>query len=254
MPDNTLHTLNTDNTDNIISLKPICDYKSLSHISNIYKEKNDCAVITVAAIANIHYSEAHELFRKAGRRSKCGTPMHITRKVLSQLNLSLNDVTRYFSPSSVRTIAPQLPSQGKFVIRTHKHILAVVDGVVHDWSAQRKLYTKSVYRVESIPTDLDSYHENLVVTPSELRRETRIPCGEIDTSFPTKAVHAIAEVLFDPPSPFPSSPTNQKQWWSTFRAKVVAECVGHGINKTTASVQCGKWIQWYLSRLHLTSN
>jgi hypothetical protein len=38
----------------------------------------------------------------------------------------------------------------------------------------------------------------------------------------------------------PSIPT--RKYWSTFRAKVVAECMANGIHKTTASVQVGKWM------------
>lgn len=215
-------------------------YESLHHAGRILNEKNDCAVIAVSAIASQPYDTIHTLFRHYGRRPRCGTQMYITRQVLQHLNLSTHDITKFYSPSSVRSLAPQLPLQGRFLIVTRSHIVAHVDGVTHDWSAMRKLYTRSILQVEVQGEEMP------FPTPPSPAQSQLLPTNLIDLSKPTQAVHQIADMLYarkesSPPST--KSSTESRRWWSTFRAKVVAECITHGIHPTTASVQVGKWIR-----------
>jgi len=204
-------------------------------------EKRDCAVIATAVVTGLPYDPVHTLFHSFGRRNRCGTPMPVTHRVLAHLNHKLHDITKFFSPSSVRSLAPQLPSKGKFLIRTRGHIVAVVDGFVHDWSSMRKLYVQSIYQV--LTTDETESDPFLISKPSA--PTPRLRRFSIDTSRPTYAVHEIAHNLWSMEQNSISnvvSPLDRKRYLSTFRAKVVAEAQLHGIHKTTASVQVGKWL------------
>lgn len=189
-------------------------------------EKSDCAIIAVAVVTGEGYPKVHEMHRKLGRRARCNTPWVYTKQVIAQLGFALHDVTHYYDGASVRSITPRLPDKGKFLIHCHKHLTGVVDGVAHDWSEQRKLYVQEIYQV----TEAD----DVIPMPTPRRRKVII-----DYEKPTKAVWAIADILFEDE---PLQTTHTRQYWSTFRAKVVAECEANGINKNTAAVQVGKWM------------
>jgi hypothetical protein len=198
-------------------------------------EKRDCAIIATSVVTGYSYPRLHEMYRLLGRRARCATPWAYTLGVFAQLGLRLNDLTNFYDGASIRSIVPQLPEQGKFFVRSRKHVSAVRNGTCFDWADDRKLYVQGIYEI----VDADSA-PNLSPPPARKRKVY------IDYSQPTKAVHAIADILMDEiisdlasPQP-PALPT--RRYWSTFRAKVVAECVANGIHKTTASVQVGKWM------------
>jgi hypothetical protein len=194
-------------------------------------ERKDCAVIATCVVTGYAYPKIHEMYRLVGRRARCGTPWVYTIGVLAQLGLRLVDISKFYDGASIRSIVPQLPSKGKFLVSSRKHVSAVIDGVCEDWADERKLYVQGIYQV----VDMDDY--DLPVAPAKPKRKVYI-----DYSQPTKAVWAIAEILLDDPTTpaAPAIPT--RRYWSTFRAKVIAECVGNGIHKTTAAVQVGKWM------------
>lgn len=189
-------------------------------------ETRDCAVIALAVVTGLQYEDIHARLKKHGRRARCGTGYPVQKKVLTELGYALHDISGYYDGASVRSIAPMLPDRGTFLIRTHKHVVGVKDGVVHDWSEQRKLYVQSIYKV----TDMDEP----IPMPEKRRRKVVINYEKA-----TKAVWIIADILLeDEENPLLGS----RKWWSTFRAKVSAECIANGINKTTAAVQTGKWM------------
>lgn len=214
-------------------------YEDLLPVSKAMNERNDCAVIAIAVVTGNPYTLVHERFLKVGRRSRChSTDGHI-EQVLETFKLTLIDVTKFYEPSSLRTIVPQLPEQGNFLVTTRKHVSAVRKGLIQDWAEQRKLYVKGIFQV--VPSTSDSFQ---ALTPPPKRPRTVV----IDYSQPTKAVHTIADIFFNdakedmPTYNIKNKNGNSRGYWSTFRAKVVAECVNNGINKTTAAVQVGKWM------------
>lgn len=202
------------------------DYAYLRSVGNAMGETRDCAVIALAVVTGEGYPKIHEMLRKAGRRARCGTQWNHSRLVLKQLNLQAQEITHFYEGASIRSIAPQLPDRGNFLIRTHKHLAAVKDGVIQDWSEEKKLYVQGIYKVTDI--------EDTMAMPEKRRRQVVIGFEK-----PTKAVWTIADILFEDEL---DPKLNSRGWWSTFRAKVIAECEINGINKTTAAVQIGKWM------------
>lgn len=195
-------------------------------------EKSDCAVIATSVVTGYAYPKVHEMYRILGRRRRCATPWVYTLGVFAQLGLKIQDISKFYDGASIRSIVPQLPEQGKFLVRSRKHVSAVNNGVCEDWADDRKLYVQGIYQVVDIDEPIQS-------SPPPPRKRTVF----VDWSQPTKAVWAIADILmndYQEIHPAPATPT--RRYWSTFRAKVVAECVNNGIHKTTASVQVGKWM------------
>lgn len=194
-------------------------------------EKRDCAIIATSVVTGYAYPKIHEMYRLLGRRARCATPWVYVLGVFAQLGLKLNDISKFYDGASIRSIAPQLPSTGSFLVESRKHVSAVKDGKCEDWADDRKLYVQGIYEI------VDADAPPNFSPPAPPKRKVFI-----DYSQPTKAVHAIAEILMDAEPPLvQTSPTRRSI--STFRAKVVAECVNNGINKTTAQVQVGKWLR-----------
>lgn len=129
-------------------------------------ERQDCAVRAFAVAACLPYERAHELYAAAGRRDRKGTPRRITASVLQAAGfgralaralafdrgkriakidprgrwIGTADDGRYGSirfswerqrPTLSRFVADH--ASGHWLVAVRNHMLAVVDGVVHDW-------------------------------------------------------------------------------------------------------------------------
>lgn len=214
-------------------------YDELKSCSVAMNERHDCSIIATSVVTGYAYPRIHELYRLMGRRHRCYTPRAYIIGVFAQLGYRLVDQTKFFDPSSMRTIVPQLPNKGNFLIYASKHVAGVRDGVIHDWSEQHKLYVQQVMQV----VDRNSQDPSTMLAPPPKPSRTVV----INYTKPTQAVHTIADILLkeslsNPNSSTPLPISNSRRWWSTFRAKVIAECVANGINKTTAAVQTTKWM------------
>jgi hypothetical protein len=236
-------------------MPPIADkfeftFEELRAAGDAMNERHDCSIIATSVVTGYAYPRIHEMYRILGRRRRCATPWVYTIGVLAQLGLKLNDLSKFYDGASIRSIVPQLPEQGNFFVSSRKHVSAVRNGVCYDWADERKLYVKGIYQIVNLDEPLDPN------PPARPKRKVFI-----DYSQPTKAVWAIADILFEsekqPDPSIHSDPHSSKltvhpglplhagpsrRYWSTFRAKVIAECVNNGINKTTAAVQVGKWM------------
>ncbi len=195
-------------------------------------EKHDCAVIALSVVSGVHYNNIHKMLKELKRRNRCGTPTPMIRAAIVRLQLKAHDITNFYEGSSVRTIVPQLPQQGKFLVNVRKHILAVIDGTAEDWSKYKKLYVQSIWQI----TDNDEPF------PMPQVKRPRLAYTDLMELSPTKMVHEIAYMMLERKGLMKAtSLPNQRGWWSSLRAEVVTECVAQGINKTTANVQVGKW-------------
>ena len=126
--------------------------------SSMHNERNDCVVVAVSIAANQPYDYIHRLFQKYGRKARCGTSDHITRKVLSQLatrrKISKWSVDRPKKPGggkfTMKTIADQYPRSQRFMAFTCDHAAAVVDSKVEDWTENRNHRVVRVYKINLI--------------------------------------------------------------------------------------------------------
>jgi len=105
------------------------------------KDKRDCTVRATATVLGIDYSDAHSRLAALGRKTN--------HRWLYQGDniekLGLEQVPEL----SCRTLASILHemSQGRFVVRVHRHVFAVINGVVHDaWPQKPGRRVKMVYK------------------------------------------------------------------------------------------------------------
>jgi hypothetical protein len=127
------------------------------------RETNDCAVRTVAVAAQIDYKRAHAMFAAVGRKPRKATMLTMTRAVFEALGCQLVEeqfaerkrtmgqgrwypVGLGLRSRSVKTLPKELP-RGTYVVLVRRHILCIVDGVVHDWSEGKALRALTVWRV-----------------------------------------------------------------------------------------------------------
>ena len=112
-------------------------------------ENNDCAVKAAAIAANIDYDTVHKAFAANGRRKGRGTYDHTFIAALSDLGIEYevsNPRKRDGGQYTCKTIGRAL-GKGRHIVFVRRHALAVVDGKVEDWSANR---AKRVTRVWTI--------------------------------------------------------------------------------------------------------
>lgn len=139
-------------------IKTIDKAKSAVYHSHIcaaseLNERGDCAVRAAAIVTGANYVAMHSLMASLGRKPRCGTHDNITKDALARYGKKMVNI----SPESFLTRYPQpharvlksvtthhmarfnkVWADGKtYLVWTSGHILAVVNGVNHDWSRGR---------------------------------------------------------------------------------------------------------------------
>jgi len=114
---------------------------TLTRPEELSDETNDCTVWALATSAGLPYGVAHRYLADFGRKPRKGASFY------TFLELRCNQVANYHfvrrdPPPAVNrygheiepTLARVLPlcKHGRFVLRTNRHVFAVIDGVIHD--------------------------------------------------------------------------------------------------------------------------
>lgn len=130
--------------------------------SILAKEKNDCAVVTLAVAAGISYEDSHRIFKQLGRKNGQGVKHYtivnafsVAGKRLARVHIS--DIIEKYPKSQqhYKTVTTKHPEKfnnvwkdGKtYIMFLRDHIAAIVDGVVHDWSSIKSLRAHYIYEV-----------------------------------------------------------------------------------------------------------
>ena len=127
-------------------------YSLTSKQAQDMNESKDCSVRAVSIACNIPYPDSHTTFHMFGRKPCKGTPRTVTDAVLDFL-ADIGDI-QYWKPLqvpdglTVRSIAtdPQF-NKGRYIVIISRHMLAMIDGVVHDWTANKLHRVKEIYKV-----------------------------------------------------------------------------------------------------------
>tara|TARA_R110002167_G_scaffold227792_1_gene432944 strand:+ start:140 stop:556 length:417 start_codon:yes stop_codon:yes gene_type:complete len=113
-------------------------------------EGHDCTVVALAIATGASYAEAYEEMRRVGRKTGRGFFMQgslqivLARFGFKAVEVRLEDV----KGKTTKTI--QLPRENKHLVFVRRHVLAVQFGLVRDWSGERALRIKRVFRIEEI--------------------------------------------------------------------------------------------------------
>ena len=118
--------------------------------STLKGERSDCAVKAFALVFGVDYEDMHLMFKREGRRNGNGTDTRISNNVLIKLGHPIETkMIRGEKGQKITTgrIGQYLP-EGKFLVFTSGHMLALVDGEVLDWTEGRRHRVKYVIKIE----------------------------------------------------------------------------------------------------------
>jgi len=111
------------------------DFNKLRHVATkYYNETNCCAVIAVAAAAQVAFGKAYRIMQRLGRPNRRGTPHHVYEQALEQLGYRLEPYDIAMGKTLV-TAKRNCPKRGTFLILTSRHITCIRDGEMIDWAA-----------------------------------------------------------------------------------------------------------------------
>lgn len=106
-------------------------YEKLAKVfQNQYNDTNYCFPLAVAVVSGVSAGKARAAFERAGREHGKGTPIPVGMKAMQALGLRWDSVSD-FKGRQLRSVAPKL--EGKWIIITCTHAVAIVDGKVDDW-------------------------------------------------------------------------------------------------------------------------
>ncbi len=125
-------------------------YRKLNTKSNEIGEENDCTVIALAIALNIQYEDAHAALELAGRKTMSGASWYTLFKAIDILDYKLDEVRKPEEIKTIKKAEEYFKEKGHYILDTSKHVAAMIDGVVHDWSRGRALRVKRIFKVEKI--------------------------------------------------------------------------------------------------------
>ena len=106
-------------------------YEKLAKVFNEqYSDVNYCFPLAAAIVSGVSAGKARAAFERAGREHRKGTPIPVGMKAMQDLGLQWESVSG-FAGQQLRTVAPKL--EGKWIVITCSHAVAVVDGKIDDW-------------------------------------------------------------------------------------------------------------------------
>lgn len=137
-------------------------YEQVNQHSVARKESNDCTVIAMAMVTGKPYDECHRLLKEAGRQDGKGFNSHIMMSVIKGCGFELKRIPcldqiakypgRHANKSFITSHHParfnSVWKDGKTYLGfTINHVLAIIDGDVHDWSTDKSLQIRWLYEV-----------------------------------------------------------------------------------------------------------
>lgn len=142
-----------------VDLSPL--YQAMIVDSRSEGENNDCAVKAIAAATGRSYHDARTALAAHGRKNRKGTYRHMTFGVLQDFGFKAERVghEKFLAACPARWNAQYVTTHhpdrvphgwkdGKtYLLFTKGHVLAVVNGVTHDYSRNRSMRVIDIYEV-----------------------------------------------------------------------------------------------------------
>jgi hypothetical protein len=113
-------------------------YQKMSQASDVMQETKDCSVIAIAIVAGLTYTDAHSLLEQVGRKPRSTTRSKQINQALKLLNIETESVTEQYRDTlgakTIRTLGRVMADhKGVYLAYTYDHIMAIKDGIIHDW-------------------------------------------------------------------------------------------------------------------------
>lgn len=122
------------------------DFKKAQQYSSNFGETNDCSVKALAINCNVPYAVAHKALYDAGREHYKGVSVAKIIKAYEMLGFELQRIRP--SCSKLGGIKRDATfSNGQYAVVVRRHILAVRNNQIEDWSNGRQFHIISAYKV-----------------------------------------------------------------------------------------------------------
>jgi len=95
--------------------------------------------------------------RIRGASARTGTPKGIEREYLAALGWKWTPTMAIGSGCKVHLKPGEIPMTGKLIVNVSRHMLAVLDGVIHDTYDDQRDGTRCVYGYWSLPGQLELF-------------------------------------------------------------------------------------------------
>lgn len=134
-----------------------------AHLVQSKGERGDCAVRAVAALTDTSYEVVHSIMTRRGRKHGKGTAWAIIWATIEELGftVAVRNATSFIQryPGSHATALksvtthhpdrfPDVWKDGKrYMISTRAHVLAVINGVNHDWTRGKAKRAIKIYEI-----------------------------------------------------------------------------------------------------------
>ena len=108
-------------------------YETMTRIGREkFRDENFCTVVAVATVTGLSFARARRKMEKIGRVHRKGAYPNQYRTVIRRQGYETKPCYGILIGRTVNNVVGNLPEKGTFLIRTARHVLAVVDGVIND--------------------------------------------------------------------------------------------------------------------------
>ncbi len=127
------------------------------------KERMDCTIKSIALVTGVSYDKARTALEANGRKRRCGCRENVQRKALKALGFK----ARRINPQTFIDQYPEVHKRQLKHVTTHqpdrfphvfrdgktylvyvpKHVLAMIDGRVHDWTRGRRKQVQTMLEI-----------------------------------------------------------------------------------------------------------
>ena len=144
------------------------EYNSARMSSRQIKEAKDCGPVAVSVACDTAYERVRAVMEEEGRKPRRGTPTHIILNSVKRLGFEAKrvnideiirkfpkphcDVLKNFTSHHPRRFPGCIDSNKRYLMFTSGHVLAISNGIVHDWSVNRSLRAYSLYEIKPAAT------------------------------------------------------------------------------------------------------
>ena len=129
-------------------------WKSMVSDSKAHGEHNDCTVKALTAATGLSYAECHAALAKAGRPHRKGCVFMVAGKAAAASlgwNMEMLSNSNFRAKTMITAERDALFQRGRWVIQVSRHVAALIDGKVIDWSEGSRRRIQCAYRFTPIP-------------------------------------------------------------------------------------------------------
>ena len=114
---------------------------SISH-----NERKDCTVVAMALALDLDYKTVHSAMAIAGRKhGKACNFSVIGRKAAADLGFLMETLLDYSAKTMITAERDPKLAKGRYIIQIRRHVAALIDGKVIDWSQGRRKIINRIY-------------------------------------------------------------------------------------------------------------